>query len=278
MCSTVVLMPFDGSLQAVRTFPLAQTIARATEGSLHVVLPGKHARARERLNSLAKPQAVLHEMPGDLASGIARLASFSPDAFIVTPAYTGTRPESGLGSFQEQLLRLAESPVLLVQPSEAWGNWKPARILVPLDGAACTARALCPAARLAARAGSEVLVLHVSSERPSTAPEPGALECPAYADHPEHEWPSWVAGFLERVRHLCSMSPQTLLRFHWALGDPGREIVDMARRKGVDLISVSWNRRLGLGHSQVLRSVFRDAPCPILVLPGNLPGLEGAPL
>jgi len=71
------------------------------------------------------------------------------------------------------------------------------------------------------------------------------------------------------VRHLCCMSPQALLRFHWARGDPGREILALARRKNVDLIAVSWGGCLEPGHAQVVRQVVRDAPCPILVLPCN---------
>lgn len=267
MCSAVVLMPFDGSLQAIQIFPLARRIARATEGSLHLVLSGERAEVRERLPLQVEQEATLHEMLGDPAPGIVRLAAFAPDAFIVAPSYSGARPESGLGPFQEELLRLAECPVLLVQPTRVWTTWTPARILVPQDGSAGAARALCPAARLAERSGAELLILHVSSERPSAAREPGTLEIPAYADHPEHEWPSWVEGFVERVRHLCNVSPQTTLRFQWALGDPGPEIVEVARRKEVDLISISWSRCRDPGRSNVVRSVLRDAPCPILVLP-----------
>jgi nucleotide-binding universal stress UspA family protein len=265
----VVLMPFDGSAQSIWTFPLAHTMARAMEGSLHLVLPSELPGARERLPLPAgqRSQAIIHEVPGDPAAGIARLAAFSPDAFIVTPSYSGERPDSGLGRTQEELLRLAQCPVLLVQPSTAWTAWKPGLILVPQDGSADAARALCPAARLAERSGADLLILHVSSDRPSPAPEPGALECPAYFDHPEHEWPSWVAAFLERVRHLCNLSSAATLRFQWALGDPGPEIVAAARQKGADLITVSWHRCLEPGRSRVVRHVIRDAPCPILVLP-----------
>lgn len=269
VASATVLMPFDGSPQAVWTLPVARTIARVMEGSLHLVLSGEKGEARERLMLPAEQtsDATLHELLGDLALGIVRLATFSPDTFIVTPAYGGARPESGLGPFPEEILRLAECPVLLVQPSTAWATWKLARILVPQDGTATAARALCPAARLAERTGAELLILHVSSEPPSRAPEPGTMEFPAYVDQPQHEWPSWVAAFLERVRHLCDLSAHTALRFHWAHGDPGREIVALARRKDADLIAVSWGRCLEPGRAQVVRQVLRDAPCPILVLP-----------
>ena len=158
--------------------------------------------------------------------------------------------------------------MLLVQPGMAWTAWTPKRILVPQDGSAEAARALCPAARLAEHTGAEMLILHVSSDCPTAPPRPGALEFPAYVDRPHHEWPSWVACFLERVRHLCSLSTLTELRFQWAHGDPAREIVAVARQKKADLVTMSWHRSVEPGRSQVVRQVVRDSPCPILILPG----------
>jgi nucleotide-binding universal stress UspA family protein len=289
---SAVLMPFDGSPQSVGTFPLAWTIARAMEGSLHLVLSGEQTGIRERLPLLAEggSEAILHELLGDLATGIVHLAAFTPGTFIVTPSYSGARPESGLGAFQEELLCRADCPVLLVQPGTAWTAWTPKRILVPQDGSAEAARALCPAARLAEHTGAEMLILHVSSDCPTARlaehtgaemlilhvssdcptapPRPGALEFPAYVDRQHHEWPSWVACFLERVRHLCSLSALAELRFQWAHGDPAREIVAVARQKRADLVTMSWQRSLEPGCSQIVRQVVRDSPCPILILPG----------
>ena len=270
--SVTVLMWFDGSAEAVGTLPVARKIARVMEGSLHLVLSSESGEARERL-SLLTPQeaeARLHELIGNPALGIVRLATFNPGAYIVAPAYGPSRPETGLGLVAEEILRRAECPVLIVQPSTAYSSWKLDRILVPQDGTADAARALCPATRLAERSGAEVLVLHVSPERSAAAPRPGVMECPFYVDQPQHEWPSWVSAFVERVRHLCRMSPHALLRFHWASGDPGREILALARRKRVDLITMSWTRREEPGRPQVVRQVLREAPCPILILPGAL--------
>ncbi|RPH40601.1 MAG: universal stress protein [Planctomycetota bacterium] len=264
-----VLMPFDGSLQAIWTFPIARTIAHVMDASLHLVLPGGQRDARARLALLDDPEseATTHELIGNLAVELVRLASVNPDAFIVAPAYGSARPESGLDPFPEEILRLSRCPVLVVHPHRPRTTWKPARILIPQDGTAAAAKALCPAARLAARSGAEVLIVHVSSTRPPDPQEPGTLEFPAYMDQPQHEWPSWAACFLERVRHLCELPPQTTLRFHWACGDPGREIVSLARRKKVDLIMVSWGRSPDPARSQVVRQILRESSCPILVLP-----------
>jgi nucleotide-binding universal stress UspA family protein len=267
---TTVLMPFDGSPQAVWTFPIARTVARVMEASLHLVLPGGRSEVRERLSLLEdfESEATTHELLGNLAVEIVRLATFNPDAFIVAPACGTTRPESGLDPFPEQILRLSRCPVLFVHPGMVRSKtWKLTRILIPQDGTAGAAKALCPAARLAARSGAEVLIQHVSSERAPAPQEPGTMEFPAYVDQPQHEWPSWVAGFLDRVRHLCNLPPQTALRFHWACGDPGREIVALARRQKVDLITVSWGRSTEPHRARVVRRVLRESPCPILVLP-----------
>jgi len=262
-------MPFDGSLQAVWTFPIARTIAHVMEASLHLVLPGEKRDVRARLALLDDPEseATPHELLGNPAVELVRLASVNPGAFIVAPAHGSARPESGLDPFPEEILRLSRCPVLVVHPHRPRTTWKPARILIPQDGTAAAAKALCPAVRLAAGSGAEVLIVHVSSNRPPAPQEPGTLEFPAYVDQPQHEWPSWVAGFLERVRHLCDLPASTTLRFHWACGDPGQEIVSLARRKKVDLITVSWGRSTELARAQVVRKVLRDSPCPILVLP-----------
>jgi len=226
--------------------------------------------ARERLSLLPglEAEAIFHELIGNPAVGMVRLAALNPGACIVAPAYGPPRPETGLGHVAQEILRQAECPVLIVQPRMAWTSWKLDRILVPQDGTAEAAQALSPATRLAERSGAEVLILHVSPDCGSGLPEPGAMECPAYVDQPQHEWSSWVTAFLGRVRHLCRMTPRTPLRFQWACGDPGREILSLARRKRVDLITMCWTRRAEPGQARVVRQVLRECPCPILILPG----------
>jgi hypothetical protein len=117
------------------------------------------------------------------------------------------------------------------------------------------------------RFGAEMQILHVSGKRSAGAPEPGALEFPADEDQPQHELPSWVAGFVERVRHLCGVSAPAGLRFHWTQGDPGPEILEFARRNRIDLITLAWHGHLEHGHARIVHQVLRDAPCPILLLP-----------
>lgn len=270
--SATVLMWFDGSPEAAWTFPVARKIANVLQGSLHLVVSGESGNGRERLSLLADQgtEAMLHELIGNPALGIVRLATFNPGAYIVAPAYGPSRPESGLGLVAEEILQRAGCPVLIVQPSMSWVSWKLDRILVPQDGTADAARALCPATRLAERSGAELLVLHVSPEQACDAPKPGTLQFPVYVDQPHHEWPSWATAFLERVRHLCQMSSHTMLHFHWTSGDPGREILALARQKRVDLITLCWTRRAEPGQAQVARQVLREAPCPILILPGAI--------
>jgi nucleotide-binding universal stress UspA family protein len=263
-------MAFDGSPQAVRTFPVARTISRMLEGSLHLVVSAEAGGGRQRLPPLDDPiaEATRHELMGDPAVGIVQLATFSADAIIVTPAYGGNRPRSGLDPGPEEILRRSPCPVLVVQPSVECSAWSLRRILVPQDGTADAARALCPVARLAKRSGAEVLILHVTPDRSSGAPEPGAMEVPAYVDQPQHEWPSWVAVFLERIRHLCRMSPELMMRFHWARGDTAREIIAAARQRSADLVTI-LRQPQDPGRERILRRILREAPCPVLVLPAS---------
>ena len=58
-------------------------------------------------------------------------------------------------------------------------------------------------------------------------------------------------------------------RIHVMMGDPGVEILQMAKRLRSDLIVMATHGRKGLRHlvlGSVAESVIREAPCPVLTL------------
>jgi universal stress protein A len=122
-------------------------------------------------------------------------------------------------------------------------------ILVPTDLSETSALAGQTAAKLARHFGARIHLLHVVP--PITDPSTGsrALE-------------TAVAAF----------PPDLRIQPHAASGVPARQIVDYARRSGVDLIVMGTHGRTGFSHAllgSVAEAVMRHAPCEILVVPAK---------
>ena len=123
-------------------------------------------------------------------------------------------------------------------------------ILFPTDFSRASEAAGCVAREMAVQAGARLHVLHVVS--PVTDPS-----LPA-----EH-----LAG---AARSLADgLRVETALLSGWA----GRNIVDYAREKRIDLIVVGTHGRTGITHAllgSVAETVIRLAPCLVLTVPASV--------
>jgi universal stress protein A len=131
-------------------------------------------------------------------------------------------------------------------------------ILFPTDFSAASEAAGRIAREMAVQAGARLHVLHVMS--PVTDPS-----LPA-----EH-----LAG---AARSLADgLRVETVLLSGWA----GRNIVDYAREKRIDLIVVGTHGRTGITHAilgSVAETVVRLAPCLVLTVPASvIAGRSAAP-
>ena len=59
------------------------------------------------------------------------------------------------------------------------------------------------------------------------------------------------------------------LRLALAVGDPAAEISRSAREHGADLVVLGWHGDLEGDHALVAKAVFREMPCPLLILRAN---------
>lgn len=269
---STILVPLDGSPHATVALPVAQTLARLLEGTIHVLHVAPYAAPpRELLDSLGLSPEDLHGTVLDVPSGspapaIVRAAEAAEDPTIVLCTHTGMeKPYGALGHVAEEVLLSTRVPIGLVQPERGHRPWAVDHVLLPHDGSPATAEGFRPASRLALRARAELLVLHVAQAGGPQPPEPGTFTLPRYVDQPQHEWPSWAAEFLERACQLGGIPDELELRLQIATGEPGAEIVRIARERGADLIVVAWRGCLEPGRAQTTRTIIHEAPCPVLI-------------
>lgn len=137
-------------------------------------------------------------------------------------------------------------------------------ILVPTDGSEPSVSAGMLAIRIAATQGVPITLLFVvdtviaermasaTSRRVETVNQDLATKGQAYLD------------YLARLARRRGIPTEQVIRY----GIPHREIADMARERGVDLIVVGlagshWPHQVDIG--SVSKRVLESAPCPVLV-------------
>jgi nucleotide-binding universal stress UspA family protein len=121
------------------------------------------------------------------------------------------------------------------------------RVLFATDFSAASEAAAPVAGAMARRAGAALLVVHV---------------IPPLTD------PSFAAESLAAAAAFDVPVETALLS-----GRPGPQIVDLARRKGVDLIVLGTHGRTGVSRAilgSVAEHVVRTAPCMVLTVPATL--------
>ncbi|HUA33229.1 MAG TPA: universal stress protein [Candidatus Binataceae bacterium] len=129
------------------------------------------------------------------------------------------------------------------------------RILCPVDFDANSASALRIAAGLAEERGATLHLLHVvpMPPGPEVALPFGKMETAARTK-------------LERLA-VRKLDKRVNCEIHVAIGDPGLETLQMAKRLRANLIVMATHGRRGLRRlilGSVAERVVREAPCPVL--------------
>ena len=268
-----ILVPLDGSRVAAGVLPLARTLATIFNAGLRVIfvtaarLPAESLKQELRLGSRGVTGLVLDQIVGDPVEAIVQEASTRGCRLVVmsTSGLTA-HPERPLGHVAAELLRRAPVSLVLVPRSAARRAADPralARILVPLDGTPATAAALAPVSELVEHSGARLVLVHVVTAHDRDLTQVGSLPVPRYIDAPQHSWQAWAREFLHRFSGLLDRPPES---FVVTVGDPGTEIVRVAREQRADLLVLVWKGDLGSERAKTVQAVLRDAPCPILFL------------
>jgi nucleotide-binding universal stress UspA family protein len=273
MGEPLILVPLDGSVHVRAALPISQALSEITGASQRII----HASSRmppplpKLVKRLGLKRAALRGWSidvrvGEPSAAIIDAARAMRVRLIVMCTHTAaTRPTAILGHTALDVLRAAPCPVVLVSPARGLGRWRPDRILLPHDGSQTANAAVGPAAELVRQAGSELLVVQVGAAGGGAPAERGSLTMPLYVDQPQHEWPGWTDELLGRLACLC---PDGELRAHLHVrsGEPGPEVVRIAADQSADLIVLAWKGEWAGEHAKTLKTVLRNAPCPIMIV------------
>jgi nucleotide-binding universal stress UspA family protein len=270
MSEPVILVPLDGSKQALAALPVAKVLGEIERAALHILHVGEHERAGEDLRSrLGREAPVLDGFTIDARVGtpaveILQVAGEIKPRLIVMCKHDGAERGKMLGRTAMKVLHDALCPVVLVPPERGAIPWHLHHVLVPHDGTPTTSAALPPAAELAQLGHAELLVVHVTNIRAAPA-EPGSLTTPRYVDQPQHEWPAWASEFMNRLACVCPLD-HLHVRILLAHGNPAAEILRMSEKQSTDLIVLAWRGRWDAPRAATLKNILREAHCPIMVV------------
>jgi nucleotide-binding universal stress UspA family protein len=275
----VVLLALDGSAAAATALPVASSLARRLGAPLHILYVAQSAAEVADFAALAHrdttlaPAAEIEVRVGDPASEILR-AIEEPRTYLTILTTHGREIEPGrhLGHVAEAVIARTMRPILLIRPEAAAlasTAIEARHFLVPLDGAAATARALSDIFEIVHRLSGSCDVLFVADPLQVTMPgaaEPGSLGIPHYIDQPHHEWPAWM----REVQHHLSASAERYpldvpAHVHVAAGTISSVVLQFVAEHHEDVIVLVRRSRLEAGHAQVLRTLLDKTPCPVLL-------------
>jgi nucleotide-binding universal stress UspA family protein len=270
MSEPVILVPLDGSKQALSALPVAKVLGEIERAAIHILYIGDHELAAEELRSrLGREAPVLDGFTIDARVGtpaveILQVATELNPRVIVMCKHGGTERGKVLGRTAMKVLHDAPCPVVLVPPERGATPWHLHHVLVPHDGTPSTSAALQPAAELAERGRAELLVVHVTGIRAAPT-ERGYLTTPRYVDQPQHEWPAWTTEFLKRLACICPLA-HLHARIILAHGDTAAEILRLSEQQSTDLIVLAWRGIWEAPRAATLKDILREAHCPIMVV------------
>lgn len=270
MSGSVILVPLDGSDQALSALPVAIVLGKIKQAALHILYVGEHELAGEELHNrlglgaFALDGATFEARVGIAAAKILQVAEEIEPHLIVLCRQGGVERGKVLGRTAMKVLANASCPVVLVPPERGATPWHFHHVLVPHDGTPTTSAALKPAAELAQAGHAELLVAHVTGIS-AAATEPGSLATPAYVDQPQHEWPAWSSEFVKRLESVCPLG-HLHPRIFLAQGDAAAEILRLSESQSADLIVLAWRGRWEAPRAPILKHVLGEAHCPIMVV------------
>lgn len=225
---------------------MTHVLAVLGSGKTDVLVAGAAAAVAE----IAHAQVRRVSLPTGLNAGQAAAqvlrALRSPGTVLAVLAGDGvTRP------VWQRVVQHSARPVILVPAAARGRQHQIRRVLVPLDGTAESAAAVAGTAEQFARAGVDLVVLHVFA----------AETVPSFWDQAAHARGAWAEEFLARY---CA---QPGVRLELRSGVAGEHILDVAAAEQADLIALGWSQQLDPGRARTVRRTVRDAVVPVMLVP-----------
>jgi nucleotide-binding universal stress UspA family protein len=243
-----VIAAVDNSATARSVVAVALAIAPplgATAEAVHVTENGEHtARAAARQGGLT-----LQVVDGDPVDRLLRFAAGMDVVALVAGTRGCPSASQPIGHVALAVANRADTPVVLVSP-----ECEPAtalrRVVVALEGTPANARRLKRAVALAADAHLEIVAVHVDDER----------TLPSFSDQVQHETEAYTKEFLARF-----VPGATDVRLELRVGDPAREILDVAESSGAQLLAIGWPQTDDPARGVVAHEIVRRSRLPVFL-------------
>jgi nucleotide-binding universal stress UspA family protein len=267
MTLLVAVADATADLELVASARALAAAARWEVRGVHVREPGLPEPGSAELEGLE-----VTAVDGDPVEALTRLAGGAAvDAFAFGLSCScAPGPTSPMGHVAEALLNNQVAPVLLVRP-----GMRPVaglrRLYVPLEGSPSTSAAMRAADNALCARGREIVMLHVVTG--DTPEETGSLPAPRMTDQEHYEWSAWQDEFTMRFS-TCPEGGRH--RVAVRVGDPAEIVAEEAGKSGAELIVLSWSGSFESGHGAVIRNLLTTAPCPLLLVPSDVPSPDSA--
>ena len=140
MSEPIILVPLDGSEQALAALPVAKVLGEIERAALHILHVGEHELAGDELRGrLGREAPVLDGFTIDARVGtpaveILQVAGEIKPRVIVMCKHSGAERGKMLGRTAMKVLHDAPCPVVLVPPERGATPWHLQHVLVPHDG------------------------------------------------------------------------------------------------------------------------------------------------
>src|ERR1035437_9212493 len=164
-------------------------------------------------------------------------------------------------SIWRRVAQQSARPVVLVPAAARGRPGEIRRVLVPLDGTAESAAAVAGTVERFARAGVDLVVLHVFD----------AETVPRFWDQAAHAGQAWAEEFLARY---CA---QPGGRLELRTGAAGEHVLDVAAAERAHIIALGWSQQLDPGRARTVRRAVLDAVIPVMLVPMAPDGRDVGP-
>ena len=300
-----ILVPLDGSTFGEHALPLAASIARAADATLHVVHIHKTLEAtcaelqvfdstldqdlrkhenqylaeiKRRLERTHAGKVTVTNRQGPTTENLLKhAAEAKADLIVLTTHARSMLGRFWLGSVADDMIRQSPIPLLLVRPDSQRPDFDhdvlPRNILLPLDGTPIAERILTPASELAKLSGGSLSLLRILSPIYSTMPAVGALGNPEGMVLVERlqdvhaQLGNEATTYLKGVADRLRAEGFQVTAEVAAEEQPGVGILNHAKPP-IDMIAIKTHGRRGLSRlvmGSVADKVIRGTTLPILV-------------
>ncbi len=269
-----VVLPLDGSAISTTAYGAATSMAEILGAALHVVhVSGTKLGDAELADHLmldaGQVQGVtLKLLEGNVVDAVLEYALNVDAHLIVMSGHGETYNQRHLaGSTALALMERATIPILVIRSGmqrHPEPGWRPARMLVPLDGSPEATSAMDQVFHLARDLHADVDVLHIAVLGKEAPKGQGAYSSPRYLDYPHYDWPAWSDEFIRRC--YIPHREEVKLRLFHREGRPANVTLGFAQEEDADLIALSWHGYMQKKLASTVKGILRRTELPVLLI------------